>query len=216
MCKILLILIYVFSINFNVEALSVVPFVHSFDPKNNNEKTFQYYIENKTNDFLAFEIKVFRRKLDKKGNDILEKDEKSFMLRPSQVIIPPHTYRNVKVKWRGNEEFKKNPEKEQAFRVVMSQFPINLNKKKEKNQSSIQVLYEIKASLYATPKSAQPDLKLVSENANVIVLRNDGNKRAELKKSNLVIHDKKITDLIKPDDVSTVVLARSTREYKKK
>lgn len=217
MCKILSVLLVIFSTVLNAEALTVVPFVHSFDPEDKNEKTFQYYVENKTDDFLAFEISVFRRKLDKNGKDILEKDTESFLLRPSQIIIPPRSYRNVKVKWKGNEEFKKNPNKEQAFRVVMSQFPVNLNKKKEKNQqAAIQVVYEIKASLYATPKTAKPDLKVVSENTKSIILRNDGNKRAELRKSNLVIHDKKITDLIKPDDVDTVIMANSIRIYEKK
>ena len=217
MCKILSVLLVIFSTVLNAEALTVVPFVHSFDPEDKNEKTFQYYVENKTDDFLAFEISVFRRKLDKNGKDILEKDTESFLLRPSQIIIPPRSYRNVKVKWKGNEEFKKNPNKEQAFRVVMSQFPVNLNKKKEKNQqAAIQVVYEIKASLYATPKTAKPDLKVVSENTKAIVLRNDGNKRAELRRSNLVIHDKKITDLIKPDDVDTVIMANSIRIYEKK
>lgn len=217
MYKILSILAFIFLATLNAKALTVVPFVHSFDPEDKNEKTFQYYVENKTDDFLAFEISVFRRKMDKKGNDILEKDTESFMLRPSQIIIPPRSYRNVKVKWKGNDEFKKNPEKEQAFRVVMSQFPVNLKKKKEKRQqASIQVVYEIKASLYATPKTAKPDLKIVSEDAKIIVLRNDGNRRAELKKSNLVIRDKKITDLVKPDDVNTVIMANSTRIYKKR
>ena len=216
MCKILLIFAIMFSTVLNTGALTVVPFVHSFDPQNNNEKSFQYYVENKTDDFLAFEISVFRRKLDKKGKDILERDTNSFLVRPSQIIIPPHTYRNIKVKWKGNDEFAKNPNKEQAFRVVMSQFPIDLNKKREKNQAAIQVVYEIKASLYATPKDAKPDLKIVSENANVIVLKNDGNRRAELKKSDLVIRDKKITELIKPDEVDTVIMAKSIREYRKK
>ena len=216
MHKILFVFVSVFSAVLNTEALTVVPFIHSFDPQNNNEKSFQYYVENKTDDFLAFEISVFRRKLDKKGNDMLERDTDSFLVRPSQIIIPPHTYRNVKVKWRGNDEFKKNPNKEQAFRVMMSQFPVNLNKKEEKNQTTIQVVYEIKASLYATPKNAKPDLKIVSENTKAIVLKNDGNRRAELKKSNLVIRGKKITELVKPDDVDTVIMAKSSREYRKK
>lgn len=216
MCKILLVFAVIFSTVLNTGALTVVPFIHSFDPQNNNEKSFQYYVENKTNDFLAFEVSVFRRKLDKKGNDILERDTDSFLVRPAQIIIPPHTYRNVKVKWRGNEEFKKNPNKEQAFRVIMSQFPVNLNKKEEKNQTTIQVVYEIKASLYATPKNAKPDLKIVSENAKAIVLKNDGNRRAELKKSNLVIRGKKITELVRSGDVDTIIMAKSSREYRKK
>ncbi len=215
MCKILAVLILVFSVIFNTDALTVVPFIHSFDPKDNNEKIFQYYIENKTRDFLAFEIKIFRRKLDKHGKDILEKDKKSFMLMPSQIIIPPHSCRNVKVRWRGNEEFKKNPNKEQAFRVVMSQFPVNLNKKKKKGHAAIQVVYEIKCSLYATPKNAKSDLKIAYENAKVIAFKNDGTKRAVLRKADLIIQDKKIANKINPNDLDTVVMPGDVREYHK-
>ncbi len=214
MCKILAMVVLVFTTVLNIDALTVVPFVHSFDPKDAKEKTFQYYIENKTEDFLAFEVKVFRRKLDKQGMDILEKDEKSFMLFPSRVIIPPHVSRNVKVKWRGNEEFRKNPNKEQAFRVVMSQFPVNLNKKKKK-QAAIQVVYEIKCSLYATPKNAKPDLKIENENEKIIVFRNDGTKRAILRESNLIVQDKKIADKISPNDLDTVVMPGDIRQYTK-
>ena len=216
MRKILLIFAAIIMTFFNAEALTVVPFVHSFDPKDNNERTFQYYIGNKTSDFLAFEISVFRRKLDRKGRDILERDKESFMLMPSQVIIPPHSQRSIKAKWRGNEEFRQNPEKEQAFRVVMTQFPVNLNKEKKRKRASIQVVYEIKASLYATPKGAKPDLKLAYENAKIIALKNDGNRRAELKKSNLMIQGKKIADLVNPDEVETVVMPGTVREYTKK
>ena len=215
MCKILAALVLVFSTILDANSLSVVPFIHSFDPKDSKEKTFQYYIENKTADFLAFEISVFRRNLDKQGRDILVKDKKSFMLMPSQIIIPPNSCRNVKVKWRGNEEFRKNPTKEQAFRVVMSQFPVDLNKKKEKKQAAIQVVYEIKCSLYATPKNARPDLKVAYENAKVIAFKNDGNKRAVLKESNLIIQDKRLSNKINPTDLDTVVMPGDVREYVK-
>jgi len=217
MCKILSVLLIIFSSVLNAGALTVVPFVHSFDPEDKNEKTFQYYVENKTDNFLAFEISVFRRKLDRKGNDILERDTESFLVRPSQIIIPPRSYRNVKVKWKGNKEFEKNPGKEQAFRVVMTQFPVNLSRKKEKEQqASIQVVYVIKTSLYATPKTAKSDLKIVSKEGNVIVLKNEGNRRAELRRSNLMIDNEKITDLVESSDVDTVVMAGDIREYTKK
>ena len=137
------------------------------------------------------------------------------MLMPSQIIIPPHSCRNVKVKWRGNDEFKQNPNKEQAFRVVMSQFPVDLSKKKKKDQAAIQVVYEIKCSLYATPKGAKPDLKVAYENAKVIAFKNDGTKRAVLKKADLIVQDKKIVDKISPNDLDTVIMPGDVREYNK-
>lgn len=200
---------------FKADTLNVSPFVHSFDPEDKNERTFQYYISNTTSDFLAFEISVYKRDVNVHGKDILTKDKTSFKLRPSQIIIPPNSYRNIKVKWIGNEDFRKNPKNEQAFRVVMSQFPIDLGKKITKKNAQINVLYKIQTTLYVTPKNAKSDLKLISSDSNVIVLKNFGTKRAIVSQTNLLDGNKPILDLIKKADLETVVLPGHTRIYRK-
>lgn len=214
MYKILIALLVFFS--FKVSSLSVVPFVHSFDPQDRNESTFQYYIENKTDDYLAFELKVFRRSLDKSGNDILTRDKETFDLMPSQIIIPPNKTRNIKVKWKGNDEYIKNPNLEQAFRVVMTQFPVHLKEKVEKSKTKVEIVYEIKTSLYATPKGARSNVKIVSENSKVIVLKNEGTRRAELSNLDFKIGNKKISELLRAEDVGTVIMPNGVRMYNKK
>lgn len=201
---------------FDVESLAVSPFIHSFDPQDKNESTFQYYVENKTNDYLAFEIKVYRRSLDERGNDILTRDTKSFVLVPSQIIIPPNNTRNIKVKWKGNKEYEDNPNREQAFRVVMTQFPVNLRKKVRKMKTRVEVIYKIKTSLYATPKGSKAKLKIVSENAKVIVLKNEGNRRAEISSSDLKVANKKLTEIIRENEIRTVIMPNGIRIYNKK
>lgn len=216
MYRFLLIIVVFLCIHLNVLALRVVPFIHSFDPENRNENTFQYYIENKTEGYMAFELSVYRRYQNKNGEDTLKKDTESFRLSPSQIIIPPHTQRSVKVKWIGNKEFKENPNMEQAFRVSMTQFPINLGQKRSRNKgANLEITYEIKTSLYATPKNAKADLKIADRSANTIVLRNDGNKRAEIQYCDLTVDGKKVTSLIRADEVNSVVMPGIARIFHK-
>ena len=214
MRNLLLMLLFLSSVCLDISALQIVPFIHSFDPDDKNENTFQYYIENKTDGYMAFELSVFRRYQDKNGKDILKKDTKSFRLMPSQIIIPPNSQRSVKVKWIGNKDYKGNPNIEQAFRVSMTQFPINLNKKRTRIKgASLEVVYEIKTSLYASPKNAKPDLRVAEQNSHTIALRNDGSKRAEVQYCDLSINGKKITSLIRSDEINTVVMPGNTRIF---
>lgn len=212
MCKILVTLLSL--LLFEVSALKVVPFVHSFDPQDRNESSFQYYIENGTNDYMAFEISILKRKLDRNGQDILTRDDESFTIYPRQIIIPPHSHRSVKVQWKGNKEFTANPNLEQAFRVRMEQFPINKDQKKApRKTANIQVTYEIKASLYATPKDAKEHLTIVKSDSKTIVIKNDGNKRGEPISSDLRMDGTKIVDLISQDESHSVVMPHSERVY---
>ena len=212
MRRILAVLVGLWSLD--VSALKVVPFVHSFNPEDRNESSFQYYIENSTDDYMAFEISIFKRRLDRNGQDILEKDDESFTIYPRQIIIPPHSHRSVKVQWKGNKEFTANPNLEQAFRVRMEQFPINKDQKKApRKTANIQVTYEIKASLYATPKDAKEHLTIVKSDSKTIVIRNSGTKRGEPITSNLNVNGTKIVDLISQDESHSVVMPHSERVY---
>ena len=201
---------------FDVSALKVVPFVYSFNPEDRNQYSFQYYIENKTDDYMAFEISIFRRKVDRNGDDILEKDEHSFRINPKQVIIPPHMQCSIRMCWNGNAEFFTNPGVEQAYRVCMNQFPIPASKESQKvsrRNANIKVTYQIKASLYATPGKAKENLKVMKADSNTIIIKNNGTKRGELRYSNLTLNGRKVVDLIDPNEIHSVVMPNSERIY---
>lgn len=175
-------------------ALRVVPFVYDFDPSNDKQndenvcvdkkKEFTYGITNKMDQTIAFEVVVYRRYTDKNGEEKLVKDDKSFLVFPAQLIIAPHTERSVKLRWVGNEDFRKNPHQEQAFRVAVKQYRINLNPfKKEKRGSSVEFNFQINASLYMTPGQSGSDVRVVkTENLpnglSRIQVENKGNRRA--------------------------------------
>jgi fimbrial chaperone protein len=201
-----------------LSALEIMPFIHSFDPET-KESAFQYYVTNKGNSLLAFEISVFIR-TQENGVDILTKDDDSFAVFPSQIIIPPHTKRTVKVRWLGNENYKRNKNMEQAFRVCFDQFPINMTPKKQPREqsrgASIVISLKIMSSLYMTPEGAAEKLELVSisKDGSVMTVRNVGTKRASINKMTIKIKGIYLKDLLGKGGRDTVILAGATREFK--
>ncbi|MBQ3565018.1 MAG: hypothetical protein IJA14_02595 [Alphaproteobacteria bacterium] len=234
MVRVLAVLSVVFLSLIDVWSLSVVPFIHDFNPDNIDEWATQYYVENKTDGFLAFMLSTYRRLQNKDGSDNLKLDDKSFIVQPSQIIIPPHSRRIVKVVWVGNPEFKRNPNKEQAFRVCMDQFPIKVKlenvktgeketlvlkmpkEKKENLGGAITVTYAIWTSLYATPKDAVANLVVVHSDSNTITIENKGTRRGEVSSIGDVVCDgKPVKDWLKKEDLDSVILAGTTCTYKK-
>lgn len=172
--------------------VQISPFVYSFDPTNDAEdksvakqQEFTYSITNKSDETIAFEITVFRRYMDRNGNERLEKDDNSFMVFPSQLIIAPHKIRVVKLRWMGNEELKRNPHKEQAFRVQIKQFHINLNPfQKKRRGSSVEFNIQVMTSLYMTPglSKAKPvvtNIQVLPNGLAKVSVANRGNRRIE-------------------------------------
>lgn len=185
--------------SFNVASgIRVYPFVYSFAPESDKHSDadvdkrdeFTYSITNKLNETVAFEVSVYRRYVGKDGKDHLVKDENSFSIFPSQLIIGPRMERVVKLRWMGNKDFEKNPGKEQAFRVEIKQFHIDLNpfqKKNKKETSSVEFNIQVMTSLYMTPgaSKAMPVITKKKTLPNGIVLvtvENRGSRRVEYKK----------------------------------
>lgn len=222
MFKILIYCFVFFVCLFDAQAMSLTPFIHSFAPTK-EEDTIEYEITNKMDQPVAFAVSIFRRKLDKKGDDLLKEDEDSFVLYPPQVIIPATSSRRIKVKWIGNKDFEQQQDVEQAYRVVFEQFPMDFTKKQAKNTSaSIKIRVKLVASLYMTPKSAKPMLitdKVTCNGSNYMVsIINNGTKRAILSKMDGEIIDVNgsgyiLKDLLSQDDIEGVILAGQTREF---
>lgn len=225
---------------FCVEAsfgVSVIPFIHSFDSDEKGEQTTQYYIGNDSDDFMAFMLTIHRRHQKSDGSDILEKDENSFVVMPSQIIIPPHTQRTVKVRWMGNKEYRDNPKIEQAYRLCIDQFPIKMKlekvakkgkngddkeqlvlkmpkEKKKKGMAQIQVSYKIWTSLYATPKDSASDMVVERTDAQSITIKNKGTRHGELKEiRNVMCDGRPLETWFDAADLEKVVLAGASRRF---
>ncbi len=203
-------------------AMKIVPFVHSFAPVK-GESTIQYFLTNNSSEKMAFEVLIFKRKQNIKGEDVLEKDDESFVVFPSQVIIPGNSSRSIKVKWVGNKEFEKNPQKEQAFRVSFEQFHIDFKNKRQKIKgASLEIKLRMLASLYMTPKGAAPNLKIVSVTKKtneiyVIRVKNEGNSRISTNAmTNTVVvfgKERQFKDVISKNDINSVVMPQSESEF---
>lgn len=216
----------IFILNFilvcNIFGLEVRPFVHSYDPIEEGD-AFQLYIKNKTNDMIAFEAFIQSRSQDKNGNDILARDDDSFLVFPAQIIIPPNSTRIVKIKWLGNNSFKINKNLEQAFRIRLDQYPVNLQTKKllsdvaGKSTSSVEMRLSIGTSLYITPKNSSAQFKVINSSPTTITVQNIGTRRSSIAeyKEKIMVNGQDLKELIKKEDAEAIILAGATRVFKR-
>ncbi|MBR1734764.1 MAG: hypothetical protein IJ730_04875 [Alphaproteobacteria bacterium] len=237
MFKILSVFVFIYFSMLESFCLNIIPFIHSFDPDDRGDQTIQYYIGNETDDFMAFMLSIHRRKQNIDGSDDLKKDEDSFIVAPSQIIIPPHTKRIVKVKWIGNKEYKDNPRIEQAYRLCIDQFPIEgqlkkvknaknneqvilkmpkKEKKKKREIAQIKISYKVWTSLYAAPKDSRSDMVVVSSDSKSITIKNNGTRHGELKEiEKTVCEGMSLDQWLVNDDFEKVILAGSVRKFTK-
>lgn len=220
--KIIFVLNFILFLVCNISGLEVRPFVHSYDPIEEGD-AFQLYIKNKTNDMIAFEAFIQSRSQDKNGNDILARDDDSFLVFPAQIIIPPNSTRIVKIKWLGNNSFKINKNLEQAFRIRLDQYPVNLQTKKllsdvaGKSTSSVEMRLSIGTSLYITPKNSSAQFKVINSSPTTITVQNIGTRRSSIAeyKEKIMVNGQDLKELIKKEDAEAIILAGATRVFKR-
>lgn len=134
----------------------------------------QFLIENEGTSNIAVELSVKEREMDENGVEKLL-DTKEVTVFPPQIIIPPKEKRTIRV----NYNSKNIPDKEQNFRVIAEQLPLNVDEKK-RDQAGIKLLMRYVAALYATPGEAKSDVKVISHESDgqflTLVLENRGRK----------------------------------------
>lgn len=182
------------------------------------ENSSLFYLENDSDQPIAIQVSVAKREMDINGNETNAKVTNEFSLFPSQLIIPPNEKRSVKVTWTGKDNF----EKEQAYRLIAEQLPIDLDKAKNK-KASIKVLLRYMAALYVGHEDFSSDLKLNSiktqDNKLVFEFENSGKKHQVLANLHLKLNDEKKKKEIElaPEDLKGMtgenVLAQSKRLF---
>lgn len=221
MFKSLTFLFLFFMCIFDLQAMRLVPFVHSMC-LDDGEYVVEYELTNKMEQPLAFEIKIYLRKLDNNGYelqlDINDKDTDSFVAFPAQIIMPAQSSRRIKLRW---IDSKQKLVKEKAYRVAFSQYTMDFIKKKNKNdKASLEIRLRVVASLYVTPKNAKSNLVvdgIMSSGENhIIVVKNNGTKRAILGKMDHIkvkINGEEyfLKDILNPTDLESAVLADQTK-----
>ena len=152
-------------------AFKVSPIELNFSTK--GKKSVQTIsLENTTNAKIPVEIFAYdRTHANGEEKRTLTRD---FYYFPKQFILKPGEKRNIRVSWMGvrdkippkdkkkmMQKGKMNLLHEKAYRLSLSQVPVDL--KRQKNQKTgIKFLYNYVASLYVTPPNATPNLKVLS------------------------------------------------------
>lgn len=143
--------------NLSAEAFIFTPMVKHFPPKGKG-RVQTFYLENKKPEKVAVQITLYKRGIDKRGEETRTPTDLLSVF-PEQVILMPDQKRTVRVTWNGPEEVPV----EEAFRLVAEQMPVELQSKKPE-KSGIQFLMKYVASIYIQPENPK---------ANVVLLKNE-------------------------------------------
>jgi fimbrial chaperone protein len=148
-----------------------------------SEATQTFLIENTNNEKIALQIEAFHREMDINGKET-RKETDEFSVFPQQLVLEPGERRNVRLTWTGEKE----PKAELAYRLVVSQLPVNLKKaEKKKAGANITFLLQYVASIYVTPGAAAApkvtveSFEKLSDGKAEMVLKNSGTAHQVLK-----------------------------------
>lgn len=205
---------------FLLNAIEVEPFVHSFSPTA-DKAVIIYKVTNNSDEPVALSVEVLRRFFTKKG-DKLVKDDNSFLVFPSQIIIKAKSFQMVKMKWLGNEDFIKKPDHEQAFRVQFKQYNLDLNPDVKQNTKGIKIFWCILTALYMTPDSAKEKVRVVSlkpykANNLLVTVENIGTKKVLAQDTDLQIEIAGVSyplrDKLNKQDLMRPIYAETSQKF---
>lgn len=170
-------------------AFKFSPMSASLGVKGDNNNSL-FYIENDSGQPIAIQASLAKREMSVDGVENNSKIGNELSLYPTQLIIPAGEKRSIKVFWTGSEI----PKKELAYRLIVEQLPIELEKNKSK-KASIKVLLRYVAALYVESESFFSDIRVtdIKEQGKKIqiIVTNSGKKHQVLANLSLIFTDDK-------------------------
>ncbi len=202
-------------ISLNSYAFKFSPMSTSIGVKEKTNATL-FYLENDSEQPIAVTASVLKREMNAEGVETNQKIGNEITVYPTQLIIPPNEKRSVKVTWVG----KTPPAREEAYRLVAEQLPIELDKNK-KQKASIKVLLRYVAALYVEPEGLSSNVELkrleVDDKNVTLIVENKGKKHQVLADLSLKFSGKKDV-LLEGDELKGMsgenVLAESERIFR--
>jgi len=157
-------------------AFRVSPMIVSFAPRGNGT-TQDFVLDNNGKDRIAVQIEALHRYIGLDGRETRTPTDE-FNVYPQQVSLQPNEKREISVTWTGNHE----PDRELAYRLVMTELPIHPNtteRREKKGGANITFLMQYVASLYVTPPGALPQIevesfKLLPDGQGELIFKNAG------------------------------------------
>lgn len=192
----LAILVLTFSVAAVDEAIALrfTPFRAMFQPSGSGASQL-FTVENNTDAPASIEISIMTRDVDIDGHEKNLSAEKDFVIYPAQMALKPHTSRSVRVQWVGSPSIKE----EKAYRIIVEQLPVNLEKTNPK-ASRVQFLVSYHGAIFVMPKGLAHNVTLdftgvtVDEKGKkflMVVMHNRGARHAVLRNLELHIKDDK-------------------------
>lgn len=201
----------------NVHAFKFSPMSATIRPNLKNNSSL-FYLENDSDQPIAVQVSLAKREMTLEGAEVNSKISDELILYPSQLIIPASEKRSVKVTWTGKDV----PAKEQAYRVISEQLPIDLDKNKSK-KASIKLLLRYVAALYIAQDDFTSSIAIdeIRKTDKEVILRvhNSGKRHQVLANLNLKFINSKTNKevLLSAEDLKGMsgenVLAESKRIF---
>ena len=154
-----------------ISAFELSPAVTTLEPAG-IKATQVYLLTNSNKEPAAIQFNVTTRQQRSNGSEIRNSANDLFKIHPAQVVIPAGGTQKIRLKWLG----KKKVTREQAYRFIAQQLPINLSKKKGANMN---LVMKFEASLYVKPKNGSHNT-LNNKTANQVSVIQPNNKNNKL------------------------------------
>lgn len=159
-----------------------------------------FEVENPSEEPMAIEVTIKTREVNEEGVEVQnDLPSEEFIIFPEQIILKALEKKSVKIQWIKPRDI----EKEESYRVIVEQLPIDFAKKKGKDKKAqIKVLLKYLGALYLTPESAKSKIEFsgsCEKNKLNIVVKNSGN-------THQLLNDLKLTFKTKKDGKKSVKL----------
>ncbi len=110
-------------------------------------------VENDASNSLPVELSIEKLILDVDGRPTYLPADEDWLIFPPQALIPPNGQQNFRLQWLGSPELQES----QSFHLAIKQVPVEM----PKDQSGIQLVYNIRALVNIAPPNAKADLEVV-------------------------------------------------------
>lgn len=173
----------------SAQAMTFTPIEMDFS-SSGRAATRIFRLENNTSEPAAVEMMIKSRTMAMNGQDVLEDAEDQFSIFPAQLVLQPGQVQTVRVQYIGPAAL----EKEQAFRLIAEQLPIDVGQAPQ-DGGRMRLLVKYIASIYVVPHNVKavlsvPEAQIVTEGDQrwlQVKVRNDGGTRKILKNVKLLI-----------------------------
>jgi len=136
------------------QAFQFVPISETFSPTG-KDRIREFKVANDSNDPIAVELKVLKRKMDINGDDILDQaEDNNFVVFPAQIIVMGGNSKKVRVEWVGDQSI----DVEQSYRIIAEQVPVDLEKRSGNHGAKVQVMLKYVGSLYVQSEGMKSKL----------------------------------------------------------